>query len=232
MNQQLVHLIIVLIIVGGSVVRLVVTKLQEEAAKRRAQQAAERRRLEALRTGRDPEGERSAPPLASATVPPASQDLQDLARRRAAQLAELRRLQQSRAKRPAQAPPRDVIARIPGSAGPTVPGTRASRSPAPPPAAPRAQPRPRPAPKPAKGPQPQAPAPSPAAPRRVAALADPAPLEQARPLPEAQRETVQRLPMLRGTTVRDWRRAVVMSEALSTPLALRSPESGPLARRF
>jgi len=248
-NQQLVHLIIVLIIVGGSVMKVIFTKLQEQAVKRRAQQAAEHRRLEALRTGRESDSERPIAP--SVTVAQTSgTDLQDLARKRAAQLAELRRMQQARHRSgspmPRPASPGEVILRVPGSSGPTVPGTRSAPLPAP--VGRTARPAPRPAPparqtspdrrpqsRPQKAPKAQpksypedAPTPRRSAP---APTIERDPLRLAMAAPEADAPPRQR-PLLASPSTTDWRRAILMSEILSPPLATRSIDTSPLARRF
>ena len=249
MNQQLVHLIIVLIIVGGSVMKVVFNKLQEQAAKRRAQQEAERRRLEALRTGRDVEPGRPAAPM---TQDPrqAPQDLEQLARKRAAQLQELRRMQQQRQRAGGAASPSasadQVILRVPGSSGPTVPGTRPTPLPMPAGRAPPGRPpqRPMPAQRPPRQDRRPAPRPQPAPPRQAAPspkprpapapeIADrPEPQPPATSLAEPAPHAPNRMPVLWGTRAPDWRRAFLMSEILSAPVSSRAGEPGPLARRF
>lgn len=136
-NQHLIQLLIIVALTGLSGLGWLVRRLQEQAALRRAEQERERRRLESLRTGRPVEEDapRALPQAA------ARRQLEELAQRRAAQLQELRRLQQARQRAGAglslpvrtpgtssrQRPMQGGRVSIPGTTGPTVPGTRPAR---------------------------------------------------------------------------------------------------------
>lgn len=141
-QQQIINLIVVALVAGSSVISWIFRKLAEQAALKRAEAARERQKLETLRTGRgDDEDEDKArrsrvlaspAPTAARTAGP--EDLEQLAKRRAEQLRQLRELQAAKQRSAGNAPPSprpmgDVIARVPGSSGPTVPGTRAGSRP-------------------------------------------------------------------------------------------------------
>jgi hypothetical protein len=226
-NPHLVQLVIALIVVGGGFIRWAATKLKEQAEQKRRADEVERRKLEVLRTGRDPGvlAEAATTPAQRQRDEAAARQQQDAARRQA-QIEEFRRRQAERARqrmaqaeaprtapaRPAaQVPPRPLppIVTIPGSTGPTVP----QRAPAPRPAPKSPQPRTRPAAPP--------PAPTRAAQAPVrAATPAPNPAPAPAPSPAAEALAVANPPR----TAAEWRRAIVINEILSAPLADRSPD--------
>lgn len=137
-------LVLLFIVVGFSVLSWVFKQLQQQRELRRQEMQRQRVEQESLRTGRPsaravPDFERSEEPV--------SEQAKSAAARRAAQLEELRRRKQARAGGKPAGTPRlpkkisagspsgqgidinlgGVILRIPGSSGPTVPGTRSPK---------------------------------------------------------------------------------------------------------
>lgn len=226
-----VQLIVLLIVMGFSGLSWLFRKIQEQAAKKRAMDQLERRKLEALRTGRDVGAEASGDVDAQA---------REQAARRRAQIEELRRRQQERSRAKVNVPaaertppmrPLPPILRVPGSSGPTVPqrgpGRTTSIKPVPVPKPQRAtqeKRRPQP-PKPARRPLEQRPVES----RRITAPLEQQQLTAAPPEPAPAREVLAVTGVSRPRSAAEWRRAIVLSELLSPPKALRGPgdeESG------
>ncbi len=189
----------------------------------------ESRRIEALRTGRNPDSV-SVQVQAPAPRPQQRPRLQDLAQKRQAQLEELRRRAQARAagSQTQTRAPSQVPSRIPGSSGPTIPN----------PTAPPRQARTRPAP------------------RQVPVAVTPVPQRRrskpkesrAHAMGEIARRTtgtsiqdrkieggiahsklvepmVSHVPTAQGPkTAAQWRQAIIAAEILGRPLAMRDPD--------
>lgn len=218
--------------------------MREQAARKRAEDARRRRDEELLRTGRDPRGGR-----------PGDDDerrrREAVIARRQAELEELRRRQAASSGGTAAdvtGPPGGILIQIPGVPGPVIvrpipraqrpPGATSSpavpgRSPAGAPSAarPKRPGRSRPVPSPSAARPARATAPAVRAPGSVAApassgLEHPSPGSIApavTPPPELNRSIVSGVLM----SPEDWRRAIMMHEILSPPLALRDPDDAP-----
>lgn len=229
MNQnQTIQLIIFLLIAGSGVLRWLLQKLQEQAAEKRRRDELERRQQEALRTGRDP--------VRIVVVEPSGDDerarrqAQEAARRQA-QIEEFRRRQQERARqrletipgrgvpptRSTASPPPIVV--IPGSTGPTVPQPARSRQQRTPVQSKRRpQPAPPPAPEPPRRREPVvAPPLRPVESPSVGRLGTPAQRDPSAP----KAETFAILTPPRSP--QEWRRAILLTEILSPPVADRLP---------
>lgn len=219
-TQNLIQIIAIAIVLGVSGLSWLYRKLREQAALKRIEDERRRRQEELLRTGRDPLAE-PAPPDDGGEE---RRRQHEIAARREAELQELRRRQAGApiAQRPApaqvQVPP-GILIQIPGTSSPIVvkplPGggrVTTARTPAPPQRQPRpARPRgPRPTKRPAeRKPEPvqrDTPRPSPA----LEQLPPPTSPDAAAPSPHP-------------TTPEEWRRAIIMREILSPPLAARPP---------
>lgn len=204
-----IQLIVILILAGFSGLSAIYRWLRAKQIAKEARDRAEQRQLETLRTGRDPATE--------SHDTAESQRQRELAARREVQLAELRRRAQERARQQANEPasrPTPPIAppipqHIPGSSGPTVP----TRPPSPVRAAPRqtarvqSQSQPLPA---VRAKQRQS------APAPITAHVDHLHDEVVIPRTPA--------PVIHASAPRtpeEWRRAILASEIMAKPLALR-----------
>ncbi len=212
------HLIFVLILLAFSGISWVYRQLKAQQAIKRIKDREEQRQLEALRTGRNPAAENQQDSGEA-------QRQRELAARREAQLAELRRRAQQRASQQAGEPaprPTPPIATppipqyIPGSSGPTVP--------------------PRP-PSPVRTPPRQT--------ARVQSQSQPLPAVRAKQKQSAAAPITAHIdhlhdevviprtpsPVIHASAPRtpeEWRRAILASEILSPPLAIReAPPSLP-----
>jgi hypothetical protein len=238
------QLIILLIIVGFSVLSFIFRKVQEEAERRRVREQLAQRELDRLRTGRDPGSD-----VESATQMQRAQELaarrqaqlQELRRRQQERTRQQQthvRVEEARmgprlepaANGPATSQP--PLVWIPGSSGPTVP----QRTPptvrrTPGAGQPQGRPRPQPFPRTQPLPRPQTvarPTTQPkAAPRKPlfpSAPPAPPPPKQVTPAREAY---VQRTPTgpilasIKPRTREEWRRAMILHEMLSSPVAMR-----------
>jgi len=139
--QQNPRLIFVVLLIGLPILRAVSIKLSQQAAIRRAEIERERREIERLRTGRmetESAAGGTAGPVAARTspartpAPSARATLEEMAAKRRGQIEEMRRRRAAAgagtiASPGPQASRPETVAmpmRIPGSTGPTVPGTR------------------------------------------------------------------------------------------------------------
>ena len=229
MKPQLFQILVILLLVGLPGLARLYQNLKEQAEKRRIEMELERRRIEALRTGRNPD---SVSVQVQAQVPPPQQRprLQDLAQKRQAQLEELRRRAQARAagsQTQTQAPAQ-VPTRIPGSSGPTIPVPTARPRPG------RAQPAPRPVPV-AIGPVPQRRRPK-RKESRARAMDEITRRKTGTSIQDRKIEggiahspivepVVSQLPVAQGPkTTAQWRQAIIAAEILGRPLAMRKPD--------
>jgi len=237
--QTLLQILIPVLIVLGPALGHIIKKINEQTEQRRTQMERQRLRDEMLRTGRTPDESRRQTPVPGRPTPrPAAQggaaartNLEEIARRRKAQLEELRRRQQTAR---AQAP-----ATRPAPVGPAPP-TGPVRRPAPQVRPPTPVAQPRPAPRPARPAPAQRTTGRPSAPRPVRrerptrrlearpAISDAEPsvhlemgglgaIERVTPTKAEVSHPSVRVPRS-GT---EWRRAIVLAELLSAPVALR-----------
>lgn len=226
-RQQWIQLVIVLIFFGFSALKVVFGKLQQQAAKRKIEIERERQRLEAYRTGRPVEEITRAEP--ARRVGPTPEQLQELARRRAAQLEELRRVQAAKRGKgsPGPSPSRDVVRSIPGSTGPTVPGTQAPRAPE------RSRDRPRDGdrrqrsekrrPPEQRQPEPRQPQPEPVVRRSPVRTAPPAPVVESLSTKGNQVRSAMGVPVFGAKmSAQEIRRAIVAAEILGRPVSERA----------
>lgn len=119
-----IQLVVVLVVLSFSAIGFVFRKLKEYKLQRQHQQNTRLAEIERLRTGRGPEGVEAPPPGRPINAQQAR--AAEIAARRQAQLDELRRRRQQGG---TIEPIPGVVLRIPGSTGPTVPGTRPPTAP-------------------------------------------------------------------------------------------------------
>ncbi len=240
-------LVVIFIALSASFFKWLAKTLKDQRERRQQAIDRERREIERIRTGRDPAqaatsfpGGATMQPNASVTPAPhdtptsAKESLEQIAARRRARMDQLRR---QSAGAPATPPPAAAqptnpaevlgqILSVPGSSGPTVPGTR-------PPAK-----RPAPAPKPARRPSSPPPLVDPAQRRRQLQAQIVQQTQRAAALRPDDNSEVHRLvpdlviesPTRRASgavkifgqpaSAADWRRAILLQEILGTPRSL------------
>lgn len=227
-TQQWINLIVIALIVGFSALSWLARKLQEQAARKRALEEIERRREEMLRTGKDPAVLVAGPALSEQEA-----RLREIAARRQAQLQELRRRAQMRQQSggpvsvrttPPPTPPRVATPPVPAPSPRPSSATRPPQAPGRPASRPPARPVPEPVRRPRPAPVETRSRPSPP-PSRPAARVVEGESHAERLVPDVPIEPPKPRVVPRWFTpprsAAEWRRAVVLHEILSLPVAFR-----------
>jgi outer membrane biosynthesis protein TonB len=228
-TQQWINLIVIALIVGFSALSWLARKLQEQAARKRALEEIERRREEMLRTGKDPAVLVAGPALSEQEA-----RLREIAARRQAQLQELRRRAQMRQQSggpvsvrttPPPTPPRVATPPVPAPSPRPSSATRPPQAPGRPASRPPAKPVPEPVRRPRPAPVETRSRPSPPPSRPAASRVVEGESHAERLVPDVPIEPPKPRVVLRWFTpprsAAEWRRAVVLHEILSLPVAFR-----------